>query len=281
MDMENADLKKLQTIELEIFSAFIDVCKKLNLKYYLMGGTMLGAVRHKGFIPWDDDIDVGMMRKDYEFFCKEAQKLLPEKYFVQTNTSDFAFPANYCKIRDSETAFIETSCRCLPINHGAFIDVFPLDYYPENKVSAYIFDKRKAALSVRVNKAFSLEKRKKSAKTVCSEMLYHIATLGMNPYKALQKREKLYKSVKPTGSIANHAGAWGKREIVPIEWYGDGVEAEFEGLKVTIPTHYDLWLTKVYGDYMTPPPKEKRVTHHDTEVIDLEQSYLQYMQKEN
>ena len=123
-------------------------------------------------------------------------------------------------------------------------------------------------------------KTRKSKKTVITESLYYALTIGMTPYTAVKKREKLYKSVKPTGMLANYNGAWGKREIVPKEWYGEGVEVEFEGLKVRAPKEYDLWLKQVYGDYMTPPPEDKRKTHHDTEYIDLERSYKEYIKKE-
>ena len=126
-------LQKMQEVEIDLFKAFIEVCQKLQLKYYLLGGTLLGAVRHKGFIPWDDDIDVGMPRKDYEIFIQKAQDLLPEHYFVQTLYSEPTIPYNFCKIRNSNTTFVEYSIKKLNINHGVYIDVFPLDGYPNDK----------------------------------------------------------------------------------------------------------------------------------------------------
>ena len=122
---------RIKEIEIEIFKSFISVCEHLNLTYYVLDGTLLGAVRHKGFIPWDDDIDVGMPREDYEVFLREGQALLPEEYFIQTFDSDPEYLANYAKIRNNNTTFVETSVRHRKINHGVFIDVFPLDYCPE------------------------------------------------------------------------------------------------------------------------------------------------------
>ena len=99
----------------------------------------------------------------------------------------------------------------------------------------------------------------------------------MSHNRIMQKKEKLYKSQKSTSLLANNNGYWGEKEIVPAEWYGEGVELEFEGLKVTAPSKYELWLTQVYGDYMQLPPEEKRVSHHGTDIIDTKKSYKEYV----
>ena len=125
----NEESFKLKAKELEIFKVIIDICDRLNLRYYVIGGTLIGAIRHKGFIPWDDDIDIGMMRKDYDIFLREAPKYLPEQYFLQTVWSDPEYLNCFAKVRDSNTTFVEIPVAKRKINHGVFVDVFPLDYY--------------------------------------------------------------------------------------------------------------------------------------------------------
>ena len=247
-------LQKMQEVELDLFKAFIEVCEKLQLKYYLLGGTLLGAVRHKGFIPWDDDIDVGMPRKDYEIFIQKAQDLLPEHYFVQTLYSEPTIPYNFCKIRNNNTTFVEYSIKKLNINHGVYIDVFPLDGYPNDKKEQKKFKRKQLFYKICINKIFTCKD---------DSFIKHVLRLGLKvitffmPVKvAVKKREKLYKSYTETDMMANYCGAWKEKEIVPKDWYGEGVQLEFEGLKVNAPAQYDKWLTQVYGDYMQLPPEE-------------------------
>ena len=274
MEPTEEQLAQLKVIELEMLKQFVAVCGKLNLKYYLLAGTLLGAVRHKGFIPWDDDIDVGMPRADYEIFIKEAQQYLEDKYFVQTFHTDPEFPANFCKIRNSETTFVETSVKNCKINHGVYIDIFPLDVYPYCKRQHKCFQLKKTLLNVRVAEVFFLpkQKRKKTIKSFIAKSV----TIFLTPLKAIKMREKMYTKYKDGAFLVNHSGAWGIKEITPKDWYGEGVDLEFEGLRVKAPTKWHEWLTQVYGNYMEFPPVEKRIGHHYTEIVDLEKSYLEY-----
>ena len=276
MELTKEQVEKLKIIELEIFKQFISVCEKLNLKYYLLGGTLLGAVRHQGFIPWDDDIDVGMPREDYEIFIREAQQYLPVRYFVQTNVTDPDLPMNFAKVRDSETTYIETSVKDRKINHGAYIDVFPLDKHPDDEKELKKFQKKNVQLFRIIRKVFTLDKRVSFLRHV-KQKLIQLLPSRYSWKKAVALREELLKSNKGEKMLANYCGAWGKKEIVPTEWYGEGAELTFEGLKVNAPKEYKAWLTQVYGDYMQLPPEEKRVGHHYTEIIDLEKSYTEYM----
>ena len=107
MKVSDKESNQLKAIELDIFKTIICICEKLNLRYYVIGGTLIGAIRHKGFIPWDDDIDIGMTRKDYNVFLKEAPKLLPEHLFLQTIWSDSEYLNCFAKVRNSNTTFIE------------------------------------------------------------------------------------------------------------------------------------------------------------------------------
>ncbi len=274
----------IKQIELNALSAFIDCCSSLDLRYYLLGGTLLGAVRHQGFIPWDDDIDVGMPRADYEVFLEKAQPLLPEYYFVQCRATDPELPNNFAKLRDSRTTFIETSVKDRKINHGVYIDIFPLDYYPDDPKRQKEFDRRNRLLSLRIRAVFTLpeESRRSFVSELGASIVAKLLSLRYRTIEdALDAREKLYKSVSKSSWLANFSGAWGKKEIVPADWFGDGADGVFEGLTVWLPKEYDKYLTQLYGDYMQPPPEEKRVTHHYTEMIDTENPYTMYTEKKS
>ena len=131
----------------QMLQIFTQICDRLQLKYFLVCGSALGAVKYGGFVPWDDDVDVALFRNDYERFCKEAPALLPEQLFLQNFQSDPAFPAIYSKLRNSETTCIEESVAALPINHGISIDIFPLDGYPTDKKEQERLNVRKLGLS--------------------------------------------------------------------------------------------------------------------------------------
>lgn len=273
MQLSEARLKELQQVELDIFKSFVSVCETLGIRYYLIAGTLLGAVRHKGFIPWDDDIDVGIPREDYELFISKAQDLLPSHLFLQTYKTDRGYCQAFAKIRNTNTAFIEESVQNTPINHGIYIDIFPLD---------------KCSVNVRYTLPFRLKERVYRLRGSCMAkgskppLMFRLirlacAPLSLNPYKSMEKLDKHYQTMPSGDMLINFGGIYGKREIMPAEWYGDGALIEFEGMLVSVPCEYDKVLTSLYGDYMTPPPVEKRVTHHHTTVIDTKHSYKQYI----
>lgn len=273
-EIAETQLQELKNIELDIFKQFLRVCRELHLKYYLVCGTLLGAVRHGGFIPWDDDIDVGMPREDYEVFVKKGQTLLPDPYFLQTNETDPEFSANFAKIRNSNTTFVETSLRHCKVNHGVYIDIFPLDYYPEGKITEIRFQTRNYFLMGRIAGSFYFPEKLRlisRIKHAVCRMIYPSLE------KTLQRRDRLLKNVSAGSTLANHCGVWGKKEIMPVQWFGEGATLQFEGLTVTGPLEYQKYLTQVYGDYMQYPPVEKRKGHHYCDQIDLRKSYKEYM----
>ena len=274
MEPTTEQMQELKAIELDMLRAFIDVCKKLGLRYYLLCGTLLGAVRHQGFIPWDDDIDVGMLRADYEVFLEKGQELLPEHLFIQSIKSEREYLMPFAKLRNSETTFLESSVSHIQINHGIFIDIFPLDYYPEQRCAQRKIDREIRHLNNRIAKKF-----KAAGKPPFIIRLKYILLQLRYPSvkRAVQIREKRICSVAESRLIANFGSAWGKKEIVPVEWYGEGTEMTFEGLKVKVPVQYKNWLNQVYGDYMQLPPMEKRVAHHHTDLIDTKKSFTEYI----
>lgn len=281
MNTSNSKIKKIQLIELDMLKAFVNVCAELKLKYFLAGGTLLGAIRHNGFIPWDDDIDVIMPREDYEKFLEKGQALLEKKYFIQNYKTDPEFVLNFTKIRNSETTFIEKTSKNRNINHGIYIDIFPLDGFPRKKVDyikTKIFD---TLYGYQVDKYFFYEEKIKEnffkhiAKKIFSDMLYRKKSLR----EIQDKKEKMYKKYKYTDSekIISYCGMYGKKEIMPKKYFDEGKKVFFEGIEVIAPQEYDLYLKQFYGDYMKLPPKEQQVTHHYNEIIDLENSYKKYI----
>ena len=281
VELTQEQLNTMKALETEMLATFVEVCHKLSLRYYMVGGTLLGAVRHQGFIPWDDDIDVAMPREDYEIFLREGQKYLPEHLFLQNLDTDPGYLMNFAKIRDNRTTFVEYAVRKRDMHHGVFIDIFPLDGYPEGEKAQKKMDFHQLIHKYRLRAAVEVPKEAQHSLPVevgmrCVSAL--TCLIQPNFRKAQVAREQRHRAAAGSSLWANYCGAWGKKEIMPAEWYGQGVELDFEGLKIKGPEHWDKWLTQVYGDYMRLPPVEKRVAHHYAEAIDLETSYIEYNQ---
>jgi len=274
--MNEKNLQQLKKIEIESLRLFIQICDRYKLRYFLLGGSCLGAIRHKGFIPWDDDIDVGMPRSDYNKFLEIAQAELPENMFVQTVITDIEYPMCFAKLRNSNTTFIETSVKNFKINHGVYIDIFPLDGITDDE-----FERKKHLFKLKIcHRAKSMYWYKGNKTITLKSIIYDFVfkIYYRNIRNIIKSEEKLMLKYDYDYSnlVFNYCGAWGEKEITPKEWFGEGKMADFEGISVLVPQNYDAYLTKMYGDYMTLPPIEKRVGHHYCEVIDLEKSYKNY-----
>lgn len=256
------DLREIQLVELGILLEFDRVCKALELPYILCFGTLLGAVRHKGFIPWDDDVDVVMLRDDYERFLREAPALVKVPYFLQTIDTEPEYPFAFAKLRDSSTTFIEKMTVGRRINHGVFIDVFPFDgvpeSYPVRRLGWYLLS---AVGRVGFLKAFDSRSVPRSD---IERMIAKLIPLSdrrvMRLYSRLislkgsGKAKHVAHSVYPTIPM--------RRFVYPKKWVEDSIDMEFEGHMFPVPRNYDGILSMVYGDYMTPPPEEHRIAHH-------------------
>ena len=265
-------MTELQNVEFEILKAFIEVCNKLHLTYYLVCGSALGAAKYSGFIPWDDDVDVGMPRADYERFCLEGQAFLPKHLFIQTYQTDVRVPYIYCKIRNSKTTYIEKSVSDLEINHGVYIDVFPLDGYPKQAKSIASLERKKRMLKTLLIGAF-LPNEQYSLKARMVWAAERILGMHKHTQKVLRKLERL---ISQWGIEDNWQG---KLEYAPKWHYGKGTMVKFEGLDVRIPENYDAYLTQKYGDWRADLPKEQQVGHHYYTVMDLNRPYTEYMKK--
>lgn len=264
--LSNAELKKLHEVEVEILDEVDSFCKKNNIKYCLCGGTLLGAIRHKGFIPWDDDIDIIMFREDYDKFIKEYSKIKDGKYFVQSYETDNNFWQMFAKVRKKNTLFNEKRFEHLDVNKEISIDIFPVDNAPD---TGYDTIKYRANMIKVFNSAVMLKLKMKKL----NECNFKVLTwcLSFFPIKFLNK--KLYKWITKDKDLdskycVSYCSTYSiRREYVLKEQFFPFGEALFEGKKYPIPNHYKEYLTSLYGDdYMKLPPKEKRVNHNVVDV---------------
>lgn len=271
-------MNDLQRAELRLLENFIDVCEKLGLTYFLVCGSALGAAKYGGFIPWDDDIDVALPRDDYEKFCRMAGDMLPEYCFLQNYKTDPAFPMIFSKIRDKRTTYIEKSMAELDICHGVYIDVFPLDGYPENEAGRARIEKEKKKFSLKTLCCFSVRYSKKAAMLARAESL--LGFRGKSAKFVRRLEEEIAKYPCSESRIwCNHGNWQGKLEYAPRDHYGKGATASFEGLSVRIPEKYDAYLTQKYGDWRADIPDEEKKGHHYYTVCDTSRPYTDFVNR--
>lgn len=269
MSNDSAQLKKTL---LEMLSWFHNFCIENDLKYFAVGGTLLGAVRHKGFIPWDDDIDLGMPREDY----KKLEKLIGNKengkyYFETPNTTRKGYYYTYGKLFDTDTTLVENSRDKLPM--GVYIDIFPFDGVGETKEEAIKYlsyvKRLQDLLATRVS---GIRKGRAFYKNAAVAVARVIPSFLFNDKKLLMKIDSICsgKNFNDSKYVANMNGAWGLREITTREIVGTPKLYDFENIKIYGIEDYDAYLTGVYGDWRQLPPEEKRVSAHDYVYVDLD-----------
>ena len=208
---------------------------------------------------------------------------MKNKYFLQTYKTDPEYTMGFAKIRNSETTFIESSVKNLKINHGVYIDIFPLDgYNDKNKIRNFLNKKAFVLYNLQINKKYDFKiTHKNNIKgnlvLILSNLLYGRKSVP----SLLEKKEKIAKkySINDTGKIYCFFYNATTDLKMDSSIFEEGITKKFENIDVIVPKKYDEYLKIMYGDYMTLPPKEKRIAHHYNEVIDLEKSYKKYFKK--
>lgn len=265
------ELKKVQSLEIGALDEFDRICKKYEIKYTLGYGTLIGAIRHKGFIPWDDDIDVCVERKDYERLEDICRKELSDKYFYQSHKTDPEYFHLYNKIRVNGTVFKESFQANYNIHQGVYIDIFPIDNLPENwflrSIQFYIFHFFRTGLMAKYGMINSRNGIKKIAAKIL-RIVYAPFSLA-NLYNMSYKLASLCKN-KDSRLIHNFCGPYKKKDIFPARYFEKTERVDFEQSKYSVITNYHEVLTSIYGDYMSLPPKEKRSTRHSLVEIKLD-----------
>lgn len=265
----NDIIRKMQLIELDMLKEVDSICRKNNISYEVDGGTLLGAVRHKGFIPWDDDVDIRMLREDYDRFCEVCKEQLDsEKYFLQTYETDPGYRWQYARVLRNGTFFDREHQEMIGMKRGIFIDIFPCDNMPSAHPAKEWFNfkcffARKILYSV-VGKKYENNLLKKFIYVVIS----HIS-----PTRAYSIYEKLVDKYKDDNVELVRTLGWGAPEEVKgfkKQWMLERVELPFEDMLVWAPKDYDAHLRHMFGDsYMTPPPESKQKPKHTAVQIDF------------
>ncbi len=260
--MKELTLKELKEIEFDILKMFDSFCKENNIKYYLSYGTLLGAIRYKKFIPWDDDVDLLIPREDYNRMISLFKDTDRYRLFAFEKNQVYRYP--FAKICDMTTRKVEFNYDN-GVELGVDIDIFPLDAWDDDLAKA-----KKEAKYIKKNMSYlGLAKLKKPDSV--NPIKRFVKGIIMTFCKILGCRYFIKKilraSDKPEQKGSNYVGAkswcvYGDRGIIPAEAFADSIEIEFEDEKFPAPIGYDTYLTCLYGDYMPEPPKEKQKTHH-------------------
>lgn len=250
------ELRLLQLTELEILLEFDRICRKHGIKYTIIGGTLLGAVRHNGFIPWDDDADVGMLRTEYDRF-KEACKaeLDNTRFYFQDQFETEGYRWGYAKLRRKGTAFVRTNTEEFPYEQGVYIDIMPLDYIPEHRAGQLFCN----VVAFLLRKTGWSAVGKKQEKNLFYRGLYHILShIPVQTYNKAFKKFIKWLNRRPTGCLRcvgfpiflakGNTGYWWFR----TQWLEDMVEYDFETYRLMGIRQNQLWLGRTYGDYLTP-----------------------------
>lgn len=260
--MEN--IRVLQMVCLDILKEIDRVCAKHKILYWLDGGSMLGAVRHHGFIPWDDDLDIQMFRDDYNRFLQIAPQELGENYFLQTEKTDPDYPLFFAKVRKNNTFLDEQQLDQFKIHKGIFVDIFPIDRMPMGNLK---IKQHRLYLWFLFRLYFQTGKRTIPVSSVLSRPIisFCLRHIRLNKAKLRNYINKIYTKYNLREQY-RYTSSWTmsqkKNWLYKKEWHESFKKVQFEDMMVDIPVMYDEILTNQYGDYMTPPPKEKQIPGH-------------------
>jgi lipopolysaccharide cholinephosphotransferase len=257
-------LRRLQLAELSIVREVIGVCDRNELRYFVIGGTLLGAVRHGGFIPWDDDIDIALPRPDFERLRAHAADAFPFGLVWQSRETEPTFPFLFAKVLNAETVLEEEETRHLDVRHAVSIDVFPLDGTPASRLGRFAHSWFLKAVRLRL----ATRLHHTGPKRVAAALLRVVPqSLVDSLYRASWERFPYERSEV----VVNAGGAWGyRREAVPRRWFGSGRGVAFEDVEVSAPDGFEKYLGHIYGDYLILPPLDQRHTTH--RIVRLEVS---------
>ncbi|MEE1280512.1 MAG: LicD family protein [Oscillospiraceae bacterium] len=273
------ELKKVWAVELNLLQKLLCVLEKYNIPYFASGGTLLGAVRHGGFIPWDDDIDIMMLREDFDRLCAVAPNEFEHPYFFQTFYTDKGYFRGHAQLRNSlTTAALPAEALKVPFNQGIFIDIFPLDSVPNNEAVFKAQCRRLNSLNRLLNNSARISASKnRSALSLLKRAAAKIISVFYKSEKQYIKMENICREhsaeatrrVAPLSFDPNNPRFWWRRSI-----FESAVDFPFEHLVLKCPAGFDELLSQQYGDYKVPRREE---SYHGKVLFDTETPYGEYI----
>lgn len=276
--MDIKDIKKeWNATILDILKAFMKICKDNGLTYYCCAGTAIGAVRHHGIIPWDDDIDVIMPRPDYDRLLEIAKAADFGEYEIITPYDDETYPLYFSKLSNRNTTLIED--RQIPCVIGLYVDIFPLDATDDDVAKAKRLKDRYTKIINRLNAVsthntfgeyLSLLKKKEEWGRFAIKTLAFFCRSAVRRHliRQMDRLSHLYDYDKAK-NVQVYTGSYGHREVFPKSWLGKGKEFPFEDTTVLLPECYDEYLRHFFNDYMQFPPVEQRIEKHNRAYLNI------------
>lgn len=273
--MDDKTLREVQGVMLGILKDFAEICDKHHLKYWLDSGTCLGAVRHNGFIPWDDDIDVGMLRADYDKFMEIAPKEFGDRYFLQNWYTEDGYGIPFAKMRKNGTLYVEAGSQYAKCHKGVYLDIFAYDRYPEDVASRkkidHVIDWTRRLILMKNHYTPWLNDNGFSLKRWLAYIPFRFVALFQNKAHLKEAYDRTIQIANKTDShLAYISGTpAGRNLFMDITIFDEMVKHKFEDAELCIPKRYDEYLTALYGDYMTPPPVDQRANKHNIQKLKL------------
>lgn len=271
------NIEKLHEVDLNIVKEVVRICDSNGLIYYMSGGTLLGAVRHKGFIPWDDDIDLAMPRDDYETFLKIAPTLLPDRLQIVNYRTDPKYQYYITRVRDVTSKVEEIRIGNDERYTNASIDIFPLDGTPNpvwiRKLYFFQVMAHRAIMALCYKDSIDRDRKRGKAERLFLSIMEKLPIEKIfDPYKEKSKIDRMMRrhKVETSNNIGCLMGAYRTNQIVPKIYFGQGRMYQFESIQLRGPEMYHEYLTQMYGDYMKLPPKESQKVHFRIVEIDGE-----------
>lgn len=268
--LEGKTLRELQIAELDGLNFFDDFCRNHGLTYYLCGGCLIGSIRNKGFVPWDDDIDVLMPRPDYEQFLRLYKEENPSKRFVLLDGDKESTYGNiFAVIADTDHTLIKEYQKDMDMPHGIPLDIFPIDGLASGKMARYT--QYMWTMIYSLFRSGIVPKNQGGLLSFGSKVLLGIfrgKNIRYKIWKFAEKRMSRYNFETSENVAELCAGFYFMKKVYPRSIYDGVTEVEFEGRRYLAMKNYDEYLKIPFGNYMELPPEEKRVAHHD--IIELE-----------
>lgn len=266
MQLDQETLRNLQLVELEMLIEVDRICRKHHIQYTLDSGTLLGAIRHGGFIPWDDDADIVMLRSEYDRFYEACKTDLDtERFFLQEHRTDPYYRWGYSKIRRNGTAFLREGQEHIKCHSGVFVDIFVYDNVPDN----FLVRRLHLLFCTFIRKIQYSEVGKLRERNVVFKCMYKLIN-HISLDTCFDWLEKIAdRTNKKRTQLVRHLTCNYRKECrygIPRECYDDFIEMQFEGHWFKISKKYDKYLSVMFGDYMVLPPEDERVVHPVSQI---------------